>query len=153
MVEKIILKNKDKAKEIMIVVERIRTFTGPKGSLRPDYIKTTAALIASIVDTAYLHDINVYSVTTKSWKSHVLGTSTIPERHKKEIKPEKMLAVEFIKAKGFDVYDRDDKGNIKKSVRGKNKGQTKYNDDACDSGCISLYPFIPIKKQNLQKEE
>jgi len=152
-INKIITQNKHKVKEIIIIVERIRTFTGGDHSLRPAYIKTTAALIASIVDTAYLHNVKVYSVATISWKTQVLGTAKIQDRHKYEIKPEKMLAIEFIKKLGFDVYDRNNKGEIKYSVRGKHKSKIKYNDDACDSGCIALYGFILQKKQCLHLEE
>lgn len=143
--------NSLKASECLIICERIRTFS--QGHLSPAYLISTGALIGSIVDTAYDFDVPVYSVDTRSWKSQVVGTNKIAPRHKHEIKPEKMATIEFVERLGFDLklYNKD--GSIKKSVRGKNKGKIKYNDDAADSACIALYAFIPVNKQKLQLEE
>src|SRR5690606_10407199 len=70
LLTKVIVANKGKASEIIILCERIRTFShgGPK---KPDqeeggmflstaYIKATGALVATIVDTAYEHGIPVF---------------------------------------------------------------------------------------------
>lgn len=151
IIHKILTQNQSKANECIIICERIRTFTGGSG-LRPNYLKSTGALIASIADTAYDFNVPVYSVDTRSWKSQVVGTSTIAVRHKSEIKPEKMGAIEFIEKLGFDMklYNKDK--SIKRSVRGKNKGKIKYNDDAADGGCIALYGFIPKENQRLELE-
>jgi len=151
----IILTNQCKTKEMIFIVERIRTITGKKGNLqiRPEYLKSIGALIGSIVDLAHQYGIIVYSVDTRSWKSKVLGSSKTPEKYSHLPKPEKMEAVLFIQKLGFDIFNRDKNGAIKRYIRGQYKDCVKYNDDACDSGCIALYGFIPEKQQKLKVEE
>lgn len=133
IIENILLKNSDKASEVIILCERIRTFShnnkASKEESEPQnafmnigYIKATGALVATIVDAAYDFKVPVYSVDTRSWKAQVVGTT----------KGKKQPALDFVKAKGFDM--------------GK-------DDDAADSACISLYAFIPKGKQTLKKEE
>lgn len=70
-VSKIIQMNKDKAKEFVIIVERIRQFS--KGFMSMNYIICTASLISCIVDIAYKYGIEVYSVDTRSWKAKIVG--------------------------------------------------------------------------------
>lgn len=142
----ILEKNQNKAKEMVIHCERVRTFShsskrsGGKGGgssqedmgsgqemfISTNYIKATGALIATIVDTAYDFGLEVYSVDTRSWKAQVVGSS------KSKGKDKKALTLEFVKHLGFDM------GN---------------DDDAADSACIALYGFIPVSKQSLKKEE
>lgn len=55
----------------MIICERIRTFS--KGFLSTNYIKSTGAIIATIVDACY--PMAVMSADTRSWKSRVIGRS------------------------------------------------------------------------------
>lgn len=147
--------NSQKASECLIICERIRTFSQSKGDygLRPNYLISTGALVATIVDTAYEFNIPVYSVDTRSWKSQVVGTTKTSKKYAKEIKPEKMPTIKYVESLGFDmkIYNKD--GSIKKSLRGKNKGKIKYDDDAADSACIALYGFIPQNRQKLNKEE
>jgi len=132
MLVSIIAKNSWKAQEVIIICERIRTFSfgmskgKSKGFMNVNYIKTTGALIGIIVDIASSHNIKVYSVDTRSWKSKVLGSSKGPTEDKK------LEAVNFIKKLGFKV-DNDD--------------------DAADAGCIALYGFIKESDQKLNKEE
>lgn len=109
--------------EIIIICERIRTFS--TGFLSVNYIKSTAALVAVIVDEAKAEGIKTYSVDTRAWKSKIVGTSK--NKDKKQKKAETM---EFVKKLGFDV-----------------------NDDAADSACIALYGFLPKQKQNLKLED
>lgn len=125
----IIKLNQNKAKELIIVCERIRTFS--KGFLSTNYIKSTGALIATIIDTAYDFDVPVYSVDTRSWKAQIVGTS----------KGDKNPTIDFVQNLGFDLYVRTNK-----------KGVELYNDDAADSACIALYGFIPKENQKLTKE-
>lgn len=152
VIDNILKANIDKAKEVIIICERIRTFSRGNNTTI-GYIKSAGALIASITDTAYKYNVPVYSVDTRSWKSKILGTSAIPERHKAEIKPEKMLAIEFVESLGFDCKEYNKDGSVKKSVRGKNKGKIKYNDDMADSACIALYGFLPENEQKLLQEQ
>lgn len=67
------LKKFDK-KDVVIIVERIRTYTASY-DVRPDFLKSQGALIAVIVDVAYRYGIKVYSVDTRCWKTAILGTS------------------------------------------------------------------------------
>ena len=108
--------------------------------------------ILLIVDTAYQHDVPVYSVDTRSWKSKVFGNSkTDAVKYKNFEKPEKAAAILFVKSKGFDVTIKNKDGSYKIHKRGKNAGKVFYDDDAADSGCIALYAFV--NNPNLKLEE
>ena len=153
----IISKNAHKANEVVILCERVRTFSksfGKKGSanqdnaggmgLNPGYLKMTGALVATIVDVAFEYGVNVYSVDTRSWKSKIVGNSKARIRNgKRDAKSE---TVNFVQGLGFDLFVREKKV-------GKNKGERLYNDDAADSACISLYGFIPKNQQKLVLEQ
>lgn len=120
--------------EGLIICERIRTFSG--GFLSTDYIKSTGALIATMVDVAYEFDIPVYSVDTRSWKSKIIGSSKADKSGNK-----KGPTIKFVEQLGFDVSFKTKRGKIK------------YNDDAADSACIALYGFLPKSKQTLKLEK
>lgn len=118
--------------QITIIVERIRTFTSSH-DIRPEFIKSQGALIATIVDTAFMYGIKVYSVDTRAWKSAVLGTSKpVFEPIEGVSDPQKFGSVRKIIDLGFeeDITVR----------RGKNS-KISLNDDAADSACIALYGF------------
>lgn len=136
---KILSQNIDKAKKVVIYVERIRTFStgGQKDSygLKPGYIKMTGALVACIVDVAAEFGVKVYSVDTRSWKAQIVGTA------KNKTEDKKLETYYFVKDLGFDMSFKNKLGN------------TKYDDDACDSACIALYGFLPRSKQKLLLEE
>ena len=84
----------EKYKPNIIIVERIRTFS--KGFMGINtYIKNTAPLVASIVDSAYPQ--KVYSVDTRCWKSRVIGQS----------KGNKSVSVKYIKNR-FGLKLNDD---------------------------------------------
>ena len=157
LLSKILKTNRGKAEEMLIIVERIRTFSqGPKQEqgfgLRPDYLKATGALIGTIVDTAYQYNVPVYSVDTRSWKSKVLGSSkTDAVKYKSFEKPEKAAAILFVQKQGFDVTIKNKDGSYKIHKKGKNAGKVYYDDDAADSACIALYAFV--NKQKLKLEE
>jgi hypothetical protein len=125
IIYQIISKNISKSHEMIIIVERIRTFS--QGFLSTNYIKATAALIATIVDTAYEFNIPVYSVDTRSWKAKIVGTSKAKGTGKN--KDTKAHTLEYVKKLGFEV-----------------------DNDAADSACIALYGFLPKNMQNLKKE-
>ena len=139
--------NKRKASDVIIICERIRTFSHSSGSkgegnqgdnqmfISTDYIKATGALMATVVDAAYDHGIKVYSADTRAWKSSIVGSI-------KSIKGNKKLAtVNFIIKKGFST-----------SIASINrKGKEVYDDDAADSGCIALYGFVKDAKLKLEQ--
>ena len=114
----------------MIIVERIRTFSrGQSGGsfFSIDYIKSTAALIATIVDTAQLYGIPVYSVDTRSWKAQIVGKST----HNKN---------ESTKQPTLDYVENT-------------LEYTSLDDNEADAICIAKYGFLPKTKQKLKKEQ
>lgn len=140
--------------EIIIVCEKIRTFSSPgldafmkeAPVLSPKYIKATGALITVLVDTAFDYGIKVYSVDTRSWKSVVLGTSKpLIEPFEVEVNPQKIRAIRYIINQGFEeslkVYGKKDKVFVG------------YNDDAADSACIALYPFHNVQRIVLTLED
>ena len=93
-VRQLIKRSIEKYKPNVIMVERIRTFS--KGFMGINtYIKNTAPLVTSIVDSAYPQ--KVYSVDTRCWKSRVIGQS----------KGDKNVSVNFVKNR-FDMKLNDD---------------------------------------------
>lgn len=148
---RLINKMKPRAHKLIILVERIRTFTKAFGNkrgntqgLNPNYLKMTGALVATIVDVAKPLGVRVYSVDTRSWKARIVGNAKA--RIRKGKRDAKSETVEFIEAKGFDLL-------LRRKTRGKNKGEPIYDDDAADSACIALYGFLPEKEQKLELEQ
>ena len=146
----IIKANQSKASQMVVIVERIRQFSG--GTLSMDYIKSTGALIGCIVDTAAEYGVPVYSADTRSWKSQVVGTS-VPKANKYNVDPKKWPTIEFLLTRA-EVSESD----ILVEVGKRSKKYAKlidgkkycYNDDAADSACIALYGFK--KGRNLKRE-
>ena len=142
----IITKASEKAKRIIIICERIRTFSG--GFLSTDYIKSTGALIATLVDVARAYNVPVYSVDTRSWKSAIVGTSK-PGKDEGKKEP----TIKFVRKLGFEEsilvpLKRAKKGSFE--IEGKHYC---WNDDAADSACIALYGFVPKEKRKLKLED
>lgn len=148
---KIIKLNKDKASQMVVVVERIRQFSG--GNLSMDYIKSTGALIGCIVDTASEFNVPVYSADTRSWKSQVVGTS-VPKANKYNVDPKKWPTIEYLLTRAdvseFDILVKAGK-RCKKYAKKVGEDKYCYNDDAADSACIALYGFA--RGRSLKREE
>ena len=143
VLNRILKLNCQKASESLVICERIRTFSfggnnqgKNKSFMNINYIKTTGALISTIVDTSVNYNIPVYSVDTRSWKAQILGSSK-----NKQGDSQKQSAIDFVDKLGFNVGYKN------------SKGVQKYDDDAADSACIALYGFIPKSKQKLKLEE
>lgn len=143
-----------KASEVLIICERVRTFSASFGSkkkggndqgLNPKFLMMTGALVCTIVDTAAELGVKTYSVDTRAWKSKIIGSSKakVGKDGKRDSKSE---TVEFVQKLGIDLFLREKKS-------GKNKGEKIFDDDAADSCCIGLYGFISPKLQNLNLEE
>jgi hypothetical protein len=150
IVSTILEKNLAKANVVTITVERIRTFTGSKqqqgdsgfGGLRPKYLIATGALIGSIVDTASRYNVPVYSTTTLSWKTQILGSAKVsPKDLKRYEKPEKASSIRYAQSFGFDLRIKDKNGQPKVHSKGKLAGMPYYDDDAADSLGISMSVF------------
>lgn len=121
---------KFKPEEIVVIVERIRTYT-TGFDLYPNFLKSQGALISCIVDTSYSYGVTVRSVDTRCWKSRVLGSSKPIFPPVEGVKdPQKFGSVQKVIDLGF-----------KESLmitRGKG-GCIGLDDDAADSACIALY--------------
>ena len=147
------------ADSVTIITERIRLRS--QGFLSENYIKSTGALIATIIDIAGKYKFPVYSVDTRSWKSQIVGTSK-PMNNPYGINPEKYPTIQYMKRNGLlywiaEEYEgRGEKGVIWATRRfaggGKEKVRIKVNDDLADSYCIAMYGFLPKNKQKLKEE-
>lgn len=89
---------KVETKDITVIIERIRTFSG--GHLSTQYLITTGALVATIVDTFYKYKIPVYSVDTKAWKNAIVGNSK-SMKNKYGINPNKYGTILYLRSKGL----------------------------------------------------
>lgn len=147
--------NEADSDNIKIITERIRLRS--QGFLSEAYIKSTGALIATIIDVADTYDIPVYSVDTRSWKSQIVGNSK-PLENKYGINPEKYRTILHLKQKGLlrfitEPYKgRATKGIVNVNIDG-TKTPCKINDDLADSYCIAMYGFLPKTKQKLKEEK
>ena len=127
--------------QVIIICERLRLFS--QKQIRPNVIIPSAALIATIVDTAFDYGIPVYSVDTRAWKSAVLGSSkAIFEPIQGVENPQKFGSVRKAITLGFEeqITIRNSIGRFKE-----------YDDDAADAACIALYGFTHrpmLKKEN-----
>lgn len=143
------------SKNITVIVERIRLRS--QGVLSESYIKSTGALIATIIDFFYYYnEIPVYSVDTRAWKSAIVGTSK-PIDNPYGIDPHKYPTILYMRRMGLlrriaEPYEgRGKKGIIPIKIEGK-KVPCKINDDLADSYCIAMYGFLPKSKQKLKGE-
>lgn len=140
---------------VMVITERIRLRS--QGFLSESYIKSTGALIATIIDVFATYDIPVYSVDTRSWKSQIVGNSK-PLENSYGINKEKYRTILYLRSKGLlkhivEPYTgRGKQGIINVKINGK-KTPCKINDDLADSYCIAMYGFLPEHKQKLKEEK
>lgn len=133
--------------DITIICERIRLKS--QGAISADYIKSTAAMIGRIVDTASRFGIKVYSVDTRAWKAAVVGTCN-PQENRHGIDPHKYPTIKHIEKLGLlkkvliPYGGKGKKGVV--AVRGRTYT---VDDDAADAACIALYGFSdgPLKLQ------
>lgn len=142
---------------IVVIVERIG-IRANNGGLSQSYVKSNAALIATIIDTCAAFDIPVYSVDTRAWKKAIVGTSK-PMNNKYGIPPEKYPTIKYIRDSGrlsYIVDKYEGKGNkCVISAFNKRTGEryrAKLNDNRADSICIAEYGFLPEGEQKLQLE-
>lgn len=140
---------------VTIITERIRLRS--QGFLSEAYIKSTGALVATIIDVAQLYNIPVYSVDTRSWKGQIVGDSK-PLNNPYGINKEKYRTILYLRSKGLlkhivEPYTgRGKQGVINVKINGQ-KTPCKINDDLADSYCIAMYGFLPEHKQKLKEEK
>lgn len=154
---KIVSRYTNMLKDITVITERIRLRS--QGFLSEAYIKSTGALVATIVDTFIPFNIPVYSVDTRAWKAAVIGTSK-PKENKYGIDSHKWPTILYLKQKGllkhiaYPYKGKSTKGVIKVNM-GLTEGvvNCRINDDVADSICIAMYGFLPKSKQKLKEEK
>lgn len=139
----------------LVIVERIRLRS--QGFLSEAYIKSTGALIVTIIDFFYYYNkIPVYSVDTRAWKSAIVGDSK-PLKNPYGIDEKKYRTILYLKEKGLLKYIAEEyngkgkQGVINIKINGK-KVPCKINDDLADSYCIAMYGYLPKSKQKLKEE-
>lgn len=135
-----------KTERTVCVLERVRTFSD--GALSVPYIKSMGALNAVVVDACYEAGVEVYSIDTRCWKSHIIGTSK-PLENKYGILPKKWPTIQWFmrEHKNFEkcVLVQASKAK-KKGIIIKDGVRYTINDDACDSAAIALSYFTIAKE-------
>jgi hypothetical protein len=136
---------------IVVIFERIRTFSGKGSHINPNYIKVTGALVGVIVDACFEDFIECYSVDTRSWKSRVVGTSKSAmvwnEKKGKEVEDKKLPTLNWVNKQ---IGKKINPNILKKYA---NKDGIIDNDNLADGICISLYGFLLEKDQLLERED
>lgn len=153
LLEKAILLSLQRSNNVIVITERIRAYKGSQLSLA--YVATTGALIGAISDTCERFEVPCYNVDTRVWKAAILGTSrrSTDAYAPKGVNPNKWPTLEYV-MKREDVHMIDILSEVSSRctvfhVMYKGK-RYKYNDDAADSVCISLYGHQ--KHRNLHRE-
>lgn len=132
------------AEKVEVIVERIRLRSA--GMISINYIKSMAALVSVIVDTAAEYNIPVYSVDTRAWKASVIGTAE-GKQNKYGLDPKKWPTILWCIQNGYkDKIIEYDVGKRKKGVLEKDGIRYTYNDNKADSIGIALYGFIKNRK-------
>lgn len=148
--------SKHDIKNPLVLTERIRLRS--QGFLSEAYIKSTGALVATIIDFFYYYnEIPVYSVDTRFWKSQIVGSSK-PLENTYGIDPKKYRTILYMKSRGFLKYiveeykGKGTKGVIQVKINGQ-KVPCKINDDLADSYCIAMCGYLPKSKQKFKEEK
>ena len=141
---------------VIVLLERIRLFS--KDFISQPYIMSMGAMNASIADTVYnafpaetaTSRLQVMSVETRAWKSSVIGTNKKQE-NMFGVPPEKWPTVEYM-IRNYPEF-RDNIMHPSKRQKKSKKNFSflsddaseitymEYDNDACDSACISLFPW------------
>lgn len=143
-------------KNPLVLTERIRLRS--QGFLSEAYIKSTGALVATIIDFFYYYnEIPVYSVDTRFWKSQIVGSSK-PLENPYGIDPKKYRTILYMRSRGLLKYiveeykGKGTKGVIQVKINGE-KVPCKVNDDLADSYCIAMCGYLPKSKQKFKEEK
>lgn len=141
---------------VLVLLERIRLFS--KDFISQPYIMSMGAMNAAVADKVALSFPNelsegrleIMSVETRAWKSAVVGTIKKQENNF-GVPPEKWPTVNYILTKYPEFRDSIMHQSKRQKKSKKNFSflsddaqsvvYMEYDDDACDSACISLFPF------------
>lgn len=148
--------SKHDIKNPLVLTERIRLRS--QGFLSEAYIKSTGALVATIIDFFYYYDeVPVYSVDTRFWKSQIVGSSK-PLENPYGIDPKKYRTILYMRSRGLLKYiveeykGKGTKGVIQVKINGE-KVPCKINDDLADSYCIAMCGYLSKNKQKFKEEK
>lgn len=143
-------------RNVIVLLERVRLFS--KDFISQPYIMSMGAMNACIADTVYntfptqtlTSNLQVMSVGTKTWKASVVNT-TKKQDNPFGVPPEKWPTVNYILTKYPEFRDNimHPSKRQKKSKKNfsfisddaKSVVYMEYDNDACDSACISLFPW------------
>lgn len=119
--------------KVSVCIEAIRLFSGKQPHISTNYIFSACALVGAIVDVCSDLGVEVYWVETRSWKKDVLGSCKPSGKTLSGVKDtNKVDAIDYVIGLGM-------KDSISYVVNhGKNKGETRYNDNVADAVCIAI---------------
>lgn len=126
--------------EVAIVFERVRLFSN--SFISTQYMVSMSYLNAAIIMQGHKLGIPCYSVDTKCWKSHVVGSSK-PMENKYGVEPRKFLTLDYCmrnpKLRDFVVEYEENPRRQKKCYRTKDNRFARFNDNVADSICIAMF--------------
>lgn len=132
------------AESVVCICEAARLHGGQTSFININAIKAMGALTATIVDTCYEHDVAVFSVDTRCWKSQVVGTSK-PQTNKYGVPPEKWPTIQWVIRQGMEdkvLVALPEKSRKTKGTFVRNGARYMYNNDAADSAGIAMFGIL-----------
>ena len=142
------LKKQSNTDKITCIIERIRLRS--QGFININYIKSIGALDAVIIDLFTDHNIKVFSVDTRCWKSQIVGTSK-PESNTYGVDEKKWPTIKWCIDQGWEKDIIETAKRKTKKTFERDEKFYKYNDDAADSAGIALFGFYG-EDSKLKKE-
>lgn len=142
----------NKSENVVVIVERARIHGGNTSFINIDVILAMGSLVAVIEDVFQPHDIPIYSIDTRAWKSAVVGSCKTCENNC-GVPPEKWLTVRWVIDQGFEhkILEPVDNPRKSKGTFYRNGQKYRYNDNAADSAAISM-SWWSAEKNKFKKE-
>lgn len=133
---------------VEVYSEGVRQFSSaPAGSKKDSVfvsfkaITTLSMLSTSIIDPAGIYDVPVYGVETKSWKSHVVGSS-VPEENIYKFDPKKYKTLKWCVESGYEYWIKKQVSKQKKNgvIEVDDEGNKyTWNDNIADAIAIGRF--------------
>lgn len=139
--------------EMAVVFERVRLFSS--SFISTQYMLSMSYLNGAIIMKAIEEEIPCYSIDTKCWKSHVVGSSK-PQENKYGVDPKKFITLDYCmknpELKKYVVEYEENERKQKKCYKAKDGKYVRFNDNLADAICISLSPwYAPAKSFKEEK--
>lgn len=141
--------------KIAIVFERVRLFSN--SFISTQYMVSMSYLNGAIIMEGARLNIPCFSVDTKCWKSHVVGSSK-GKVNKYGVEEKKFLTLDWCMRNGYKdfvvEYEENEKKQ-KKCYKTKDGRFARFNDNVADAIAISMFYFKVSEKdkENLLKLE